>query len=196
MRSPAVLTEVSCMSVSLKAMLVPCNRPCSSPSKSLTRCHSWLSSNIIQCCRIFAVPFNNLRHSCSDWSVLYIVNVSLTGIFYLLQHEAGRVTLEGCLSDDYYRVRELLYEQYAIVWMCSATTLNFSLCSSFIKNTRSATMDLADNKMCTVMICRSVTVCRCGILWSGSSIRYFECGRNVYNEDTETFQNITLLEQK
>lgn len=29
--------------------------------------------------------------------------------------EAGRVTLEGCLSDDYYRVRELLYEQYAIV---------------------------------------------------------------------------------
>ncbi|XP_046685659.1 probable cleavage and polyadenylation specificity factor subunit 2 [Homalodisca vitripennis] len=31
------------------------------------------------------------------------------------RHEAGRVTLEGCLSEDYYRVRELLYEQYAIV---------------------------------------------------------------------------------
>jgi hypothetical protein len=39
---------------------------------------------------------------------------SLLGYFFL-QHEAGRVILEGCLSDDYYRVRELLYEQYAIV---------------------------------------------------------------------------------
>ncbi|RZF43077.1 hypothetical protein LSTR_LSTR001255 [Laodelphax striatellus] len=31
------------------------------------------------------------------------------------RHEAGRETLEVCLSEDYYRVRDLLYEQYAIV---------------------------------------------------------------------------------
>ncbi|XP_046656106.1 probable cleavage and polyadenylation specificity factor subunit 2 isoform X2 [Daphnia pulicaria] len=33
----------------------------------------------------------------------------------LRRNESGRVTLEGCISDDYYRVRELLYEQYAII---------------------------------------------------------------------------------
>ncbi|XP_075221606.1 cleavage and polyadenylation specificity factor subunit 2 [Lycorma delicatula] len=37
------------------------------------------------------------------------------GTVAVRRHEAGKVTLEGCLSDDYYRVRELLYEQYAIV---------------------------------------------------------------------------------
>ncbi|KAG8232888.1 hypothetical protein J437_LFUL004758 [Ladona fulva] len=37
------------------------------------------------------------------------------GILAVRRHEAGRVILEGCLSDDYYRVRDLLYEQYAIV---------------------------------------------------------------------------------
>lgn len=37
------------------------------------------------------------------------------GTVAVRRHEAGRVTLEGCLSEDYYRVRELLYEQYAIV---------------------------------------------------------------------------------
>lgn len=40
----------------------------------------------------------------------------LIRIFISLQHEAGKVVLEGCLSEDYYKVRELLYEQYAIVW--------------------------------------------------------------------------------
>lgn len=34
---------------------------------------------------------------------------------FFFQNESGRVTLEGCLSDDYYRVRELLYGQYAII---------------------------------------------------------------------------------
>ncbi|XP_073788465.1 cleavage and polyadenylation specificity factor subunit 2 isoform X2 [Danio rerio] len=29
--------------------------------------------------------------------------------------EAGRICLEGCHCDDYYRIRELLYEQYAVV---------------------------------------------------------------------------------
>jgi cleavage and polyadenylation specificity factor subunit 2 len=37
------------------------------------------------------------------------------GTIAVRRHEAGRVILEGCLSDDYYRVRDLLYEQYAIV---------------------------------------------------------------------------------
>ncbi|GAB1860959.1 Cleavage and polyadenylation specificity factor subunit 2 [Camponotus japonicus] len=31
------------------------------------------------------------------------------------RHEAGKVILEGCMSEDYYKVRELLFEQYAIV---------------------------------------------------------------------------------
>ena len=34
---------------------------------------------------------------------------------FVFQNEAGRLQLEGCLCDIYYRVRELLYEQYAIV---------------------------------------------------------------------------------
>jgi cleavage and polyadenylation specificity factor subunit 2 len=29
--------------------------------------------------------------------------------------DAGKVTIEGCLSEEYFKVRELLYEQYAIV---------------------------------------------------------------------------------
>ncbi|KAL0967596.1 hypothetical protein UPYG_G00254270 [Umbra pygmaea] len=29
--------------------------------------------------------------------------------------EAGRIGLEGCLCDDYYKIRELLYQQYAVI---------------------------------------------------------------------------------
>lgn len=29
--------------------------------------------------------------------------------------DTGKVTIEGCLSEEYFKVRELLYEQYAIV---------------------------------------------------------------------------------
>ncbi|KAJ8928971.1 hypothetical protein NQ314_018387 [Rhamnusium bicolor] len=29
--------------------------------------------------------------------------------------ETGRIILEGCISEDYYRVKDLLYEQYAIL---------------------------------------------------------------------------------
>lgn len=29
--------------------------------------------------------------------------------------EAGRISLEGCLCEDYYKIRELLYQQYAVV---------------------------------------------------------------------------------
>ena len=35
--------------------------------------------------------------------------------FSLLQNEAGKITLEGALSDTYYKVRRILYEQYAIL---------------------------------------------------------------------------------
>lgn len=37
------------------------------------------------------------------------------GTVAVRRNETGRVTLEGCLSEEYYKVRELLYEQYAIV---------------------------------------------------------------------------------
>jgi len=33
----------------------------------------------------------------------------------LRRHESGRVMIEGCVSEDYYVIRELLYQQYAIV---------------------------------------------------------------------------------
>lgn len=33
----------------------------------------------------------------------------------LRRHESGRVMLEGCISEDYYVIRNLLYQQYAIV---------------------------------------------------------------------------------
>ena len=47
--------------------------------------------------------------------VTLLVNVVLNGVDYVFQNETGRLVLEGCLSDDYYQVRDLLYEQYAIV---------------------------------------------------------------------------------
>lgn len=34
---------------------------------------------------------------------------------FLVQTEAGRIGLEGCLCEDYYKIRELLYQQYAVV---------------------------------------------------------------------------------
>jgi len=37
------------------------------------------------------------------------------GSVLLRRHESGRVELEGCLSEDYYQIRNLLYQQYAIV---------------------------------------------------------------------------------
>lgn len=39
----------------------------------------------------------------------------LTLISSPVQTEAGRIGLEGCLCDDYYKIRELLYQQYAVV---------------------------------------------------------------------------------
>lgn len=37
------------------------------------------------------------------------------GTIALKRIDTGKVTIEGCLSEDYYKVRDLLYEQYAIV---------------------------------------------------------------------------------
>jgi cleavage and polyadenylation specificity factor subunit 2 len=37
------------------------------------------------------------------------------GMVALRRHDSGRVTIEGCVCDEYYQVRDLLYEQYAIV---------------------------------------------------------------------------------
>ncbi|PSN48231.1 putative cleavage and polyadenylation specificity factor subunit 2, partial [Blattella germanica] len=53
---------------------------------------------------------NNISSEFSG-GVLWCCN----GTVAVRRHEAGRVILEGCLSEDYYRVRELLYEQYAIL---------------------------------------------------------------------------------
>lgn len=36
-------------------------------------------------------------------------------LVFFIQTEAGRIGLEGCLCDDYYKIRELLYQQYAVV---------------------------------------------------------------------------------
>lgn len=54
---------------------------------------------------------NNLRYFFHSWNC--IISCSLVLIF---QNEAGRIQLEGCLGSDYFKVRELLYDQYAIVW--------------------------------------------------------------------------------
>ena len=32
-----------------------------------------------------------------------------------IRHDSGRVMIEGCVSEDYYLIRDLLYQQYAIV---------------------------------------------------------------------------------
>lgn len=36
-------------------------------------------------------------------------------ILYFFQNEAGRIQLEGTVCEDYFRIRTLLYQQYAIV---------------------------------------------------------------------------------
>ena len=38
-----------------------------------------------------------------------------SGNVALRTHDSGRVTIEGCVSDEYYQVRDLLYMQYAII---------------------------------------------------------------------------------
>lgn len=37
------------------------------------------------------------------------------GTLALRRLDAGKITIEGCLSEEYYKIRELLYEQYAIL---------------------------------------------------------------------------------
>ena len=43
-------------------------------------------------------------------------HLSFVFLLFSQQGETGRITLEGCLGEDYFAVRELLYDQYAIVW--------------------------------------------------------------------------------
>lgn len=53
---------------------------------------------------------NNITSEFSG-GVLWCCN----GTLALRRIDTGKVTIEGCLSEDYYKVRDLLYEQYAFV---------------------------------------------------------------------------------
>jgi cleavage and polyadenylation specificity factor subunit 2 len=53
---------------------------------------------------------NNIQSEISGGMLL-----CCNGTIALKRIDTGKVTIEGCLSEDYYKVRELLYEQYAIV---------------------------------------------------------------------------------
>ncbi|XP_017486353.1 PREDICTED: probable cleavage and polyadenylation specificity factor subunit 2 isoform X2 [Rhagoletis zephyria] len=53
---------------------------------------------------------NNISSEFSG-GVLWCAN----GTLALRRMDAGKVTMEGCLSEEYYKIRELLYDQYAIV---------------------------------------------------------------------------------
>ena len=53
---------------------------------------------------------NNINSEFSG-GVLWCCN----GTLALRRIDTGKVTLEGYLSEEYYKIRELLYEQYAIV---------------------------------------------------------------------------------
>lgn len=53
---------------------------------------------------------NNINSEFSG-GVLWCCN----GTLALRRVDVGKVAMEGCLSEDYYKIRELLYEQYAIV---------------------------------------------------------------------------------
>lgn len=53
---------------------------------------------------------NNIQSEISGGMLL-----CCNGTIALKKIDTGKVTIEGCLSEDYYKVRELLYEQYAIV---------------------------------------------------------------------------------
>lgn len=44
----------------------------------------------------------------------FVSHINLLNMF-LFQVESGKIMLEGCISEDYYKVKELLYEQYAIL---------------------------------------------------------------------------------
>ena len=37
------------------------------------------------------------------------------GIIALKKNQSGRIILEGVVSDDYYKIRKILYEQYAML---------------------------------------------------------------------------------
>ncbi|XP_053969737.1 probable cleavage and polyadenylation specificity factor subunit 2 [Anastrepha ludens] len=53
---------------------------------------------------------NNISSEFSG-GVLWCAN----GTLALRRMDTGKVTMEGCISEEYYKIRELLYDQYAIV---------------------------------------------------------------------------------
>lgn len=53
---------------------------------------------------------NNISSEFSG-GVLWCAN----GTLALRRMDTGKVTMEGCVSEEYYKIRDLLYEQYAIV---------------------------------------------------------------------------------
>lgn len=57
-----------------------------------------------------------------NWNNTNSVLVSVCGVhqfmqsfFLSLQTEGGKISIEGSVCDDYYSIRKLLYEQFAIV---------------------------------------------------------------------------------
>ena len=57
-----------------------------------------------------------------------------SGNVALRRHDSGRVTIEGCVSDEYYLVRDLLYQQYAIVWNYYIQLILYQPTTTYIKN--------------------------------------------------------------
>ena len=55
-----------------------------------------------------------LGEGCSQLIIGFLSLQNLT-IILSFQNETGLVGLEGAVCDDYYKIRELLYEQYAVV---------------------------------------------------------------------------------
>lgn len=50
-----------------------------------------------------------------DLRVLMCMSCASHVYVYSMQGEGGELYLEGVVSDDYYRVRQLLYDQFAII---------------------------------------------------------------------------------
>lgn len=79
-------------------------------------------NELLQFFGLFYCIFNSFLLYCNLFIIFNTREYCLNKIKYwndssdlLLQHDTGNVSLEGCLTEEYYKIRELLYEQYAIV---------------------------------------------------------------------------------
>ncbi|KAK0164392.1 hypothetical protein PV328_003028 [Microctonus aethiopoides] len=52
---------------------------------------------------------NNIPSELSD-GALWCCNDT-----FVIRREAGKIVFEGCFSEEYYKIRDLLYEQFAII---------------------------------------------------------------------------------